>query len=125
MHTGDIGWVDERGCLFLVDRKKEMIKCRGFSIAPAELEAVLLERAEVADCAVVGVPDAEAGEVPKAFVVARLGATLDVETLSRFMSDRLAGFKQIRQWEVVSAIPRTPSGKILRRVLREGMGPHQ
>jgi long-chain acyl-CoA synthetase len=119
LHTGDIGWVDERGCLFLVDRKKEMIKYRSFSIAPAELEALLLEHADVVDCAVVGVPDADAGEVPKAFVVARSGATLDVGALERFVRERLAGYKHIRQWEMISAIPRTPSGKILRRVLRE------
>jgi long-chain acyl-CoA synthetase len=119
LHTGDIGWIDNEGYVFIVDRKKEMIKYKGFSIAPAELEAALLEHPDVADCAVIGVPDGEAGEIPKAFVVGRAGAAIDVDVLGRFMSTRVAGYKQIREWAVVSNIPRTPSGKILRRSLKE------
>jgi long-chain acyl-CoA synthetase len=119
LYTGDIGRVDEEGYTFIVDRKKEMIKYRGFSIAPAELEAALLEHADIADCAVIGVPDDEAGEVPRAFVVARKGCTLDEAALTAFFSTRLAGYKMIRQWRVTDAIPRTPSGKILRRILKE------
>lgn len=119
LYTGDIGWIDGEGFTYLVDRKKEMIKCRAFSIAPAELEATLLEHPDIADCGVVGVPDADAGEVPNAFVVARKGCTLADAALNDYFSTRLAGYKMIRKWHVVDAIPRTPSGKILRRVLRD------
>jgi long-chain acyl-CoA synthetase len=119
LHTGDIGSVDEDGYTYVVDRKKEMIKCRAFSIAPAELEAALLEHPDIADCGVVGVPDPDAGEVPHAFVVARKGCTLDEPALTDYFSTRLAGYKMIRKWHVTDAIPRTPSGKILRRILKE------
>lgn len=119
LHTGDIGSIDEDGYTNVVDRKKEMIKCRAFSIAPAELEAALLEHPHIADCAVVGVPDPDAGEVPTAFVVARKGCTLGEAALTDYFSTRLAGYKMIRTWHVTDAIPRTPSGKILRRMLKE------
>jgi long-chain acyl-CoA synthetase len=119
LYTGDIGSVDEDGYAYVVDRKKEMIKCRAFSIAPAELEAALLEHPDIADCGVVGVPDPGAGEVPNAFVVARKGCTLDERALTDYFSTRLAGYKMIRKWHVTDAIPRTPSGKILRRMLKE------
>ena len=119
LHSGDIGWVDAGGYTFVVDRKKEMIKCRAFSIAPAELEAALLEHPDIADCGVVGIEDDEAGQVPGAFVVARKGCTLDEAALTQFFSSRLAGYKMIRRWHLVDAIPRTPSGKILRRMLKE------
>ena len=119
LHTGDIGSVDEDGYTYVVDRKKEMIKCRAFSIAPAELEATLLEHPDIADCGVVGVPDTDAGEVPNAFVVARKGCTLSEAALTDYFSTRLAGYKMIRKWHLTDAIPRTPSGKILRRMLKE------
>jgi long-chain acyl-CoA synthetase len=119
LHTGDIGSIDADGYTYLVDRKKEMIKCRAFSIAPAELEAALLEHPDIADCGVVGVPDPEAGEVPNAFVVPRKGCTLDEAALTDYFSRRLAGYKTIRKWHLTDAIPRTPSGKILRRMLKE------
>jgi long-chain acyl-CoA synthetase len=118
LYTGDIGWVDEEGYIYIVDRKKEMIKYKSFSIAPAELEAVLLEHPDVADCGVIGAPDAVAGEVPKAFVAPRAGRTIDLDALARFVAERVAGYKQIRHFEVVDSIPRTPSGKILRRMLK-------
>jgi long-chain acyl-CoA synthetase len=119
LHTGDIGMVDDAGYLTLVDRKKEMIKYKGFSIAPSELEAALLEHPDVVDCAVVGVADAEAGEVPRGFIVPRDGCVVETRALEAHMSRRLAGFKQIRSWQIVASIPRTPSGKILRRLLRD------
>jgi long-chain acyl-CoA synthetase len=119
LHTGDIGSIDAEGYTYVVDRKKEMIKCRAFSIAPAELEAALLEHPDIVDCGVVGVPDADAGEVPNAFVVARKGCTLGEAALSDYFSTRLAGYKMIRKWHLTDAIPRTPSGKILRRMLKE------
>jgi long-chain acyl-CoA synthetase len=118
LYTGDIGWVDDEGYIYVVDRKKEMIKYKSFSIAPAELEAVLLEHPDIADCGVTGAPDAEAGEVPIAFVVPRSGKTLDLDALARFVSERVAGYKQIRHFNVIDSIPRTPSGKILRRMLK-------
>jgi long-chain acyl-CoA synthetase len=118
LYTGDIGWVDDDGYLYIVDRKKEMIKYKSFSVAPAELEAVLLEHPDISDCAVVGVPDPESGEVPKAFVVPCAGQTIDIAALARFVGDRVAGYKQIRHFEVIDSIPKSPSGKILRRLLK-------
>src|SRR6266542_5806967 len=121
LFTGDIGWVDEDGYIFIVDRKKEMIKDKSFSIAPAELEAVVMEQPEVADCCVVGIKDPEAGEIPKAYVVPRGEGAIDLSALSNFVAERVAGYKQIRQFEIIQAIPRTPSGKILRRLLRSNL----
>src|SRR5215831_8572960 len=118
LYTGDIGWVDDEGYLYIVDRKKEMIKYKSFSVAPAELEAVLLEHPGVADCAVLGVPDPESGEVPKAFVVPYSHQEIDVDELARFVGERVAGYKQIRHFEVIDSIPKSPSGKILRRLLK-------
>jgi long-chain acyl-CoA synthetase len=119
LYTGDIGWVDDEGYIYVVDRKKEMIKYKSFSIAPAELEAVLLEHPDIEDCGVTGAPDADAGEIPKAFIVPRAGQTIDLNALMRFVAERLAGYKQIRQFEVIDEIPKSPSGKILRRVLKQ------
>lgn len=119
LYTGDIGSVDETGNLSIVDRKKEMIKYKAFSIAPAELEAVLLEHPDVVDCGVTGQPDVEAGEVPRAAVVLRSDSTATPEELQAFVAARVAAYKQIRVLELVDTIPRTPSGKILRRVLKE------
>ena len=119
LYTGDIGRVDDEGFIYVVDRKKEMIKYKSFSIAPAELEAVVLEHPDIEDCGVTGVPDEDAGETPKAFVVPRAGRTIDLDELARFVAERVAGYKQIRHFEVIDAIPKSPSGKILRRVLKE------
>ena len=120
LYTGDIGYADEHGYTFVQDRKKEMIKYKGFGIAPAEIEALLLEHPGVADAAVIGKPDAEAGEVPKAFVVRRADhAQLTAEAVADFVRSRLAGYKTVREVEFVDAIPKTASGKILRRVLKE------
>jgi long-chain acyl-CoA synthetase len=120
LYTGDIGYVDARGYTFIQDRKKEMIKYKGFGIAPAEIEALLFEHPAVADAAVIGKPDPEAGEIPKAFVVRKAGhETLTAEELIAFAKGRLAGYKTVHEVEFVQAIPKTPSGKILRRVLKE------
>jgi long-chain acyl-CoA synthetase len=118
LYTGDVGRLDERGYLTITDRKKEMIKYKGFGIAPAEIEALLFEHPGVADVAVIGKPDPEAGEVPKAFVVRRDPA-LTAEALLAWAGGRLAGYKTLREVEFVDAIPKTASGKILRRVLKE------
>ncbi len=119
LHTGDIGHADEDGWFFLVDRLKELIKVKGFQVAPAELEAVLLDHPEIADAAVVASPDDEAGEVPKAYVVAADGAELDEEEVKAFVASRVASYKRIRRVELTDAIPKSASGKVLRRVLRE------
>ncbi|MBZ5549638.1 MAG: AMP-binding protein [Acidobacteriia bacterium] len=120
--SGDIVRTDADGFYYVLDRRKEMIKYKGFPVAPAEVESVLLEHPAVRDCGVVAKPDAEAGEIPCAFVVVRDGFTpsdaLNQE-LRAFVADRLAHHKQPRQICFVDAVPRTPSGKILRRELRK------
>ena len=119
LHTGDIARMDSDGYLWIVDRKKELIKYKGFQVPPAELEGLLLEHDGVADCAVIGKSDDESGEIPKAFVVRRDGASVDGAELMRFVAERVATFKQVREVEFVESIPKNPSGKILRRVLIE------
>jgi 4-coumarate--CoA ligase len=119
LHTGDIGHVDAEGYWYVVDRLKELIKVKGFQVAPAELEGLLLGHPAVADCAVIGVPDEEAGERPKAFVVRRAGADCDAAELDAFVRAHVAHYKRLAAVEFVDAIPKSPSGKILRRVLRE------
>ena len=119
LYTGDIGHLDTQGYLYIVDRKKEMIKYKAFSVAPAELEILLLEHPAVQDVAVIGVADDEAGEVPKGFVVLRPGQQATADDLMAFVNKRVAAYKQIRYIEFIDAIPKVPSGKILRRVLLE------
>jgi acyl-CoA synthetase (AMP-forming)/AMP-acid ligase II len=116
LRTGDIGYADPDGWIYIVDRAKELIKYKAFAIAPAELEALLLTHPAVLD-AVVPSPDAEAGDVPKAFIVTR--AEVDLADLESRVAGQVAPHKRIRRFEVVSQIPRTPSGKILRRALIE------
>jgi acyl-CoA synthetase (AMP-forming)/AMP-acid ligase II len=117
LHTGDIGYADEDGHFYVVDRLKELIKYKGFQVAPAELEAILLTHPSVADAAVIPSPDEEAGEVPKAFVV--LKTETSVEELMDFVAEQVAPHKKIRKVEIIDKIPKTASGKILRRVLKE------
>ena len=117
LHTGDIARADERGHFHIVDRLKELIKYKGMQIAPAELEGLLVSHPAVADAAVIPVPDDEAGEIPKAFVVLKAGTT--TEELMSYVAARVASFKKIRRMEIVDQIPKSPSGKILRRVLRD------
>jgi acyl-CoA synthetase (AMP-forming)/AMP-acid ligase II len=116
LHTGDIAVVDEAGYFQIVDRLKELIKFKGFQVAPAELEALLLGHPEVADVAVVGVPDEEAGELPKAYVVPS-GEQLDDEALLEWVAGQVSPQKRIRLVEVIDEIPKSASGKILRREL--------
>lgn len=117
--TGDIARMDRDGYVYIVDRKKDMIKYNGFSVAPAEVEAVLFQHPAVADCAVIGKPDAQAGEIPKAIVMLRPGEDVAAEALIEFVEARVAGYKKIREVEFVASIPKTASGKVLRRVLIE------
>jgi long-chain acyl-CoA synthetase len=120
--SGDIVRTDADGFYYVLDRRKEMIKYKGFPVAPAEVESVLLEHPAVRDCGVIAKPDAEAGEIPCAFVVVREGfAASDAldQQLRAFVADRLAHHKQPREIRFVDSVPRTLSGKILRRELRK------
>ncbi|MYV53565.1 4-coumarate--CoA ligase family protein [Streptomyces sp. SID3212] len=120
VHTGDVGRVDADGWLFVVDRVKELIKYKGFQVAPAELEALLLTHDAIADAAVIGVYDADGNEVPKAYIVRRPGAeTLGADAVMTFVAERVAPYKKIRRVEFIGGVPRAASGKILRRQLRD------
>ncbi|MEX2660233.1 MAG: AMP-binding protein [Acidimicrobiales bacterium] len=119
LHTGDVGRFDEHGHLYVVDRVKELIKFKGFQVPPAELEALLITHPAVADVAVVGVPDEEAGELPKAFVVKAPGAEVTEAELQEFVGGRVATYKRVRAVEFIDEIPKSASGKILRRFLRD------
>jgi acyl-CoA synthetase (AMP-forming)/AMP-acid ligase II len=119
LHTGDIGHVDPDGHLFVVDRLKELIKYKGFQVPPAELEALLLTHPAVADAAVIGLPDEEAGEIPVAYVALKAGRDVAPEDIQAFVAEQVAHYKQVRRVHLVDEIPKSASGKILRRVLRE------
>jgi acyl-CoA synthetase (AMP-forming)/AMP-acid ligase II len=119
LHTGDIGHVDADDHVFIVDRLKELIKYKGFQVPPAELEALLLTHPAVADAAVVGLPDPEAGEIPAGYVVLKPGQSATAEEIQQFVADQVASYKQIRRITFLDAVPKSASGKILRRVLRD------
>jgi len=114
-HTGDIGYADEDGYFFVVDRLKELIKYSGYQVAPAELEAVLVSHPAIADAAVIPSADEEHGEIPKAFVV-RKGELTEQEVMD-YVAARVAPFKKVRLVEFIEQIPKSPTGKILRREL--------
>ncbi len=118
LRTGDIVTADPDGYIRIHDRKKEMIKYKGYQIAPAELESLLMEHPDVRDAAVIPKADADAGEVPKAFIVPR-DANVDLQAVLQFVAENVAPYKKIRDIEIVEAIPKNPSGKILRRQLIE------
>jgi acyl-CoA synthetase (AMP-forming)/AMP-acid ligase II len=117
LHTGDVAVVDDDGDFAIVDRVKELIKFKGFQVPPAELEALLITHPQVADVAVIGVEDEEAGEIPKAFVV--LGGEVTGDELMAFVAEHVSSYKRVRAVEVVDEIPKSASGKILRRVLKD------
>jgi len=119
LYTGDLGMMDEEGYFRILDRKKETIKYKGYTIAPAEVESVLYEHPAVRECAVVGKQDPLAGEVPKAYVVLKAGCTVTAAELIEFCAERISPYKRIRNVEFIEEIPRTPVGKPLRRVLRD------
>ena len=119
LHTGDIGHIDADDHFFIVDRLKELIKYKGFQIAPAELEALLLTHPAIADAAVIPIPDEQAGEVPKAFVVLRPDHEVSEQEVQGFVAGHVAHYKQLREVEFVDEIPKSASGKILRRLLRD------
>lgn len=126
LHTGDVARIDSDGYMSIVDRVKELIKYKGFQVAPAELEALIATHPSVLDVAVIGVPDEEAGELPKAFVVLKpiagegKDSALSAEDIRVFVKPHVAGYKQIHEVEFVDSIPKSASGKILRRLLRDG-----
>ena len=119
LHTGDIAVRDEDGFYFIVDRLKELIKYKGFQVPPAELEAILINHPDVADCAVIGVPDEDAGEIPKAFVVPAGDSDLDHDELMAYVAEQVSPQKKVRLVEEIDEIPKSASGKILRRVLMD------
>jgi len=119
LRTGDIAQVDEEGYVYLVDRKKELIKYKGYQVPPAELEALLMEHPAVGDVAVIPKPDPESGEIPKAFVILKPTEEATADDIIQFVADRVAPYKKVREVEFVDAIPKSLSGKILRRDLIE------
>ena len=119
LHTGDVAKIDSDGHVYIVDRVKELIKYKGFQVPPAELEALLLTHACVADAAVIGVEDLEAGELPKAFIVLKPGQEATADDIMDFVGDKVSSYKKIRLVEFRDDIPKSASGKILRRFLRD------
>jgi acyl-CoA synthetase (AMP-forming)/AMP-acid ligase II len=115
LHTGDVARIEENGALRIVDRIKELIKYKAYQIAPAELEALLLTHPVITDAAVIALPDEEAGEVPKAFVVTN--GSITPEEVTEYVAEHVAPYKRVRAVEIIDEIPKAPSGKILRRVL--------
>jgi len=119
LYTGDVGKMDEDGYFYITDRKKDLIKYKGYSVYPREVEDVLYEHPAVKLCAVVGKPDPVASEIPKAFVVLKDGATVTEEEIKTFVNEKVAPYKAIRELEFRKELPMTLVGKVLRRVLQE------
>ncbi|CAL1533739.1 unnamed protein product, partial [Lymnaea stagnalis] len=116
---GDFGYVSHDGFVYIQDRLKELIKYKGSQVAPAELEALLLGHPGVQDVAVIGVPDESSGELPKAFVVKKPGSKVTEQEIIKFVEERVSPIKRLRGGvQIVDEIPKTPSGKILRRDLK-------
>jgi 4-coumarate--CoA ligase len=118
LKTGDVAIIDQDGYMFIVDRLKELIKYKGFQVAPAELEAILVAHPNIQDAAVIGKPDDEAGEVPVAFVMTTDPAPNEAQ-IKEYIASTLAHYKQIHKVHFIDDIPKSPSGKILRRLLRQ------
>ena len=119
LHTGDVAHFDADGYVYIVDRIKELIKYKGFQVPPAELEGLLVTHPEIADAAVIGIADDEAGELPKAFITLSPGSELTAEGVQEFVAGQVATYKQVRLVEFIDVIPKSASGKILRRELRD------
>ena len=121
LRTGDIGRLDEEGYLYVVDRKKDMILSGGQNVYPADIEAVLFEHPQVAECAVVGAPSRKWGETPVAFVVAAAGSAVDAGLLREWVNGRLARFQRLADLILADSLPRNATGKVLKRDLRDGL----
>ncbi|KAJ9189818.1 hypothetical protein P3X46_001070 [Hevea brasiliensis] len=119
LHTGDIGYIDYDDELFIVDRLKEIIKYKGFQVAPAEIEAMLLAHPDISDAAVVGMKDEDAGEVPIAFVVRSDKSQITEDEIKQYIHKQVVFYKRISRVFFIESIPKAPSGKILRKILRE------
>jgi long-chain acyl-CoA synthetase len=119
LHTGDLGALDDRGFLTLLDRAKDLIISGGSNIYPREIEDVLLEDPSVAEAAVIGLPDSEWGESVTAVLVAAPGCSLDLGRLETLCLDRIARFKRPKHWRIVDSLPKNSAGKVLKRDLRE------
>jgi long-chain acyl-CoA synthetase len=119
LYTGDIGKMDQDGYFYITDRKKDLIKYKGYSVYPREIEEVLYENPAVKLCAVIGKPDPVASEIPKAFVVLKEGMTATEEDIEKFVNDRVAPYKAIREVEFRDELPMTLVGKVLKRMLHE------
>ncbi|XP_069685505.1 uncharacterized protein [Periplaneta americana] len=118
LHTGDTGYYDDEGKLYIVDRTKELIKVKGFQVAPAELEEILRSHPQIEDAAVIGIPDERAGEIPKAFVVPK--GKISEEDVKKFVAEKVSEYKHLKGGvEFISSIPKSQTGKILRRLLKE------
>lgn len=119
LHTGDIGFIDDDEEVFIVDRVKEIIKYKGFQVAPAEIEGILVSHSAIADAACVSKKDEGAGEVPVAFVVTAVGADIDEAVVKNIVAKQVVFYKKLHHVFFVDSIPRSPSGKILRKELRQ------
>lgn len=118
--TGDMVYYNEDNILFVSDRLKELIKVKGFQVAPAELEALIRDFPDVQDAAVVGIPHPTQGEVPRAYIVPKAGKQLNTEKLADFVAGKVAQYKHLKGGiEIVESIPKNTTGKILRRVIKE------
>jgi len=117
LKTGDLCYIDGDGFVFVVDRLKELIKCNGYQVAPAELEALLLAHPEIADAAVIPIPDMKAGQYPMAYIVRKVGSNLSESEIMGFVAKQVSPYKKIRKVTFLASIPKNPSGKILRREL--------
>jgi len=118
-HTGDIGYKDSDGFLFLIDRKRDIIISGGFNVFPSEVEKVIVAHPAVQDCAVVGIPDADWGEAVLAVVELKRGRQLEQEELRAWCRNKLSGFKVPKSWKFIDELPRSAAGKVLRRVVRD------
>ncbi|XP_075222449.1 luciferin 4-monooxygenase-like [Lycorma delicatula] len=122
LHTGDLGYYDKEGYFYIVDRLKELIKYKGYQVAPAELEALILSIPEIKDVAVIGLPDEACDELPMAFVVREHGSNISENDIVKFVASKVSAQKRLRGGvKFVDTIPKNPSGKILRRILRDSL----
>jgi acyl-CoA synthetase (AMP-forming)/AMP-acid ligase II len=119
LHTGDMGRIDDEGYLYVLDRMKDMIVSGGENVYPAEIEKVIQEIPAVSDVAVIGIADDKWGETPKAYIVIQNGATITPEEIASFCRTKLAGYKVPRHIEIIEALPRNPTGKVLKQELRK------